>query len=308
MNKILVLSAVLAMMTMVGCSGGSSPTKAPAGTSSAVSSSTVVSSSSTAIDPITGLPVATVIDPVTGKPVPVVVKPLVRRFSLSFTSPASQGRVTLGKRAVATTEPTDFDMGLIKSTKSYQFILVNNSTDSLTDIVISTTNSKFSVVPAKIRSIGAPTMQIGNNVIIQVTAIHGITEGGSYAPPITDADDTTRVTVAGKFGDSTFSVSYTIRVVPAWVDITVKDTTPGVQTLSYVASAASHNCPITFGVQRKDGVLSYVTGDTLPVLYQGTGPNISYLVKMYYDCIDNLPGEDTHAIDPSQVGVSFILQ
>ena len=304
MNKILVLSAVLAMMTMVGCSGGSSPTKAPADTSSAtVSSSAAVSSSSTAIDHITGLPVATVIDPVTGKPVPVVVKPLVRRFSLSFTSPASQGRVTLGKRAVATTEPTDFDMGLIKSTKSYQFILVNNSTDSLTDIVISTTNSKFSVVPAKIRSIGAPTMQIGNNVIIQVTAIHGKDEGGVWAPPITEVDDTTRVTVAGKFGDSTFSVSYTIRVVPSYLEFKEID---GSNTAG-TGMIIGHNCPITYSVFDGSTATSVtthmVTADTVPASMEGYARQEAFI---YYSCATNNPSLALMS-DVSQIKSSFLF-
>lgn len=340
MGKLLVL--LTAALALASCSSGRSSPVASDDKSDSKGTAVTVTSKDTVVEPVTGDTTVTMVtvkkdtvaDPVTGAPTVVekidtVVKvlPKVRKFSLSLSSPQATGRKTLGKRAVATTEPTDFDMGLIRTTRSYQFLLVNNSTDSLTDIVVSTSNSKFSVVPAKIRSIGAPTMQIGNNVIIQVTAIHGVSEGGSYADPITDLDDTSRVVVTGKFGDSTFTVGYTIRVVPAWVEIAIKDTIlhEGWLATHFIASAVSHNCPITFKTQMayQDSVNpfysyngyaityvrdSLVTVDTLPRLYHGMPRMVEGVYALYYDCVDNVPGEKTHVSDKTLVPLSFFSQ
>lgn len=245
------LFILIALLALLGCGKHSSPTN---------DDTDVIAKDTTQIQ----------------KPVPV------KHFALSFSSPVANGKKTVLGKVVASDTPVDFDMGIIKGTKSFPFLMNNNSTDPLTDITITSSNAKFTTAPSRIKTIGVPTESVGNNVLIQVTAIHGLSESGNgvFVPVITEDDDTTTITIAGMFGDSSFTVSYSLRVTPAYVDVN-----------NGWLGSVGHNCPITYTYSTRDGERPVVTADALPTTaeIQAGGNVVLGSASVFFDCVSDDP-------------------
>lgn len=186
------------------------------------------------------------------------------KFGLSFTSPDANLQTVLAK-AVATVVPVDFEMGILPGTRDYPFLLDNNSTIPLTNIVVASSNPKFIPSPSFIRTLGAPGEEVGSSVLVQVLARHGLSESGSgvLIDLITEADDTTTISISGDFGDTTFAVTYTMRVTPAYVTFPAGSGDDG---------AIGVNCPVYF---KDPTTLEFVIRDTVPA---GAKP-------LYFECV-----------------------
>lgn len=223
----------------------------------------------------------------------VVAPPVAKKgFSLVMTSPEAAGLTKRGltKQGVVVAtgeESTDFFMGVIRERREYQYLLTNNSDKQLTGVSITSSNPKFLATPTSIRSIGVPTQGVGASVLVQVMVLHGESAGGSWAPPVTESEATTTLVITGNYGDSAFTVSYTIGVTPAYVEVQgdLKAVAAGSFTL------VGHSCPITYLVGSSG---EKVVSDTLPAVRNGT-PSAVFLsdnmpAVFYSDCVVSAPG------------------
>jgi predicted small lipoprotein YifL len=229
---------------------------------------------------------ATVADP----SVPVVAR---KGFSLVMTSPDAS---LLGKRglaksgAVAVGEEFDFFMGVIKQREDYAYILTNNSDKPLTGITVTSSNAKFLASPSTIKSIGAPTQGVGASVLVKVDVLHGESAGGRWAPPVTESEASTTLTVSGMYGDSAFTVSYTIGVTPSYVEVVLAS-----GNTFHKVSLIGHNCPISYLVKASGTYEPTVeTAESMPADREGYAMNevsLSTVIEGWYyaDCASGHP-------------------
>lgn len=167
-----------------------------------------------------------------------------RGFSLSMESllPSTAKNLLARVATDPTVDTVDFEMGLLKGSMSYPFALINNSDGQLTGITITSSNPKFITVPQAIASLGVPNTDIGSSTLVQVVARHGVSESGTgvQIPVITEEDDTTTITISGIYKDTTFEITYTLRVDPAYVTV-YGNTSTGI-----IDSIIGTNCSISY--------------------------------------------------------------
>jgi hypothetical protein len=113
----------------------------------------------------------------------------------------------------------NINLGKIKATKTFPFLLLNNSSTEITNITLVSNNPAFEVYPSTISVLGAPDSSVSSMPMIQVTAVHGLASSGTgfKAPVMRDTNSTAAITISGDYAGSTFSVTYNMAVTPLYV-------------------------------------------------------------------------------------------
>jgi len=102
-----------------------------------------------------------------------------------------------------TTNNVSFDLGNLKASKSFYFILSNTGDTSLTNITIESNNENFEVFPKSIEKL-APAGQDGVVPLLELGIIHGNRLNGlGFQSLLAMGDNTVEVTIKGKtFGEN----------------------------------------------------------------------------------------------------------
>ncbi|WP_157463755.1 hypothetical protein [Deinococcus pimensis] len=137
---------------------------------------------------------------------PAVASALAFVLSSCSTSPAAQqgldkqpGRFSLSRAeglsgqalrdssaassSLTTQAATTINVGDIKNTSTYYFILANSGGTPITDIKLTSSNPAFAVSPGGIDSLGT-TQDVGIIPIVKVTAVHGASSTGLGTAPL----------------------------------------------------------------------------------------------------------------------------
>lgn len=210
------------------------------------------------------------------------------KFDLSLVYYETGGK-TLAKtstQGVLVSASTILKLGKIEGTKSFLFNLENNSTDSLTNVMVTSSNPKFTPDTIRIGTIGSPKINVTSKPLIEITAVHGIVESGTGVKTdvITTEESSTDVTISGMFAGDSFSVTYTMEVTPIYYDPKLIDTT-GQWEGTVVINKES--CPI----YTKWGNAGEYAGFRDTVFFAGdTIKNANYLLmntNTYFTCVQN---------------------
>jgi hypothetical protein len=102
-----------------------------------------------------------------------------------------------GIAAVQSGENVSFDLGPIKGSSAFYFLLYNIGTTPITDVALSIADSSFSVYPAKMDTL-MPGGDLGMLPIVKVSVYHGTAlDGAGYRPLMPMGDNKADVTITG---------------------------------------------------------------------------------------------------------------
>lgn len=210
------------------------------------------------------------------------------KFDLSLVYYETGGK-TLAKtstQGVLVSASTILKLGKMEGTKSFLFNLENNSTDSLTNVMVTSSNPKFTPDTIRIGTIGSPKVNITSKPLIEITAVHGIVESGTgvKADVMKTEENSTDITISGMFAGDSFSVTYTMVVIPVYYDPKIIDTID-ITTGTVVINKES--CPI----YTKWGNAGEYAGSRDTVFFAGdTIKNANYVLmnaNTYFTCVQN---------------------
>lgn len=121
---------------------------------------------------------------------------------------------------------TDINFGTLTGTNTFNLIIVNNSSDSITNVKVTSSNPKFTPAVTEIGTIGSPTEDFYTMPLIAITAVHGYVDGNSNVlmPIITYDDNYTDLVITGMFNGDSFTVNYRAYVEPVFFKPTFIDT------------------------------------------------------------------------------------
>lgn len=155
--------------------------------------------------------------PNSAPPAPPTEEPATGGISFA---PMPGGPVTALR--VARAAVSDFQLGDIKATTTYLFMLRNTGITPVTNIQLATTNSSVEIVPNTI-GILSPDGQGGLAPIIQVTVKHGSGANNfGYAPLLTAGDISFNISASGADAQSTVLASATLRGYVRVANFTIK--------------------------------------------------------------------------------------
>lgn len=175
---------------------------------------------------------------------------------------------------------TIMDMGAIEANKGYSFIVVNNSTDTLFDVKVTSSNPKFSPTVTVLGNIGAPTQDFYIMPLINITALNGFSESRTVrAAVMKESESSTTLTITGTFNGQPFSVSYDLKVSPKFVSpkLIATDTVQGTAYSTFVLNAES--CDIHIQKIHLDNTIIdtvFHANDTIPNVFVQTFQQWSY--------------------------------
>ncbi|MBN1578194.1 MAG: hypothetical protein JW913_16660 [Chitinispirillaceae bacterium] len=133
-------------------------------------------------------------NPATGPGTTVTLNPETGRFGLSHLKGLNR---TKDNSAVKEGENIRFDLGSIKGSTGFFFLLYNVGNTPITDITLSVANSAFSVYPASMDTL-IPGSDLGMLPIVKVNAFHGTPlDGVGTRPLLPKGDNECILTVSG---------------------------------------------------------------------------------------------------------------
>ena len=142
-------------------------------------------------------------------------------LKIAFAQQRSQLSKVSVNDPILISENTTIQLGEIYGNYEFSFIIVNNSSSQLDSVQVTSSNHKFTPTKQYFGVIGAPTEDFYTMPLIKITALHGRSiTGNDVDSLITQADNTTELTITGKFNGEPFSVSYTLAVTPKYFNPT----------------------------------------------------------------------------------------
>ena len=109
--------------------------------------------------------------------------------------------------------PYDIDGGDINKSTDFFYQISNNSVNDIVDLQVSIDDTiHFAITPDSIGVIGAPNKGAGVTPIIRLTAIHGTNTAGLGRASLLSGDNYVTMTFSGKVADTSFSVSYVVKI------------------------------------------------------------------------------------------------
>ncbi len=155
-----------------------------------------------------------------------IIYPGPGAFSISRVQNLAKIRSDLASRADGR---VGFDLGSVKGSATYYFLLYNVGFSPITDISIAFADSHFAAFPGRMDTL-FPGIDIGLLPIVKVDAVHGTALNGvGYRPLLPMGDDTAVLTITGTTRkqdgkDSTLVLSARMSVRALVMDVEVRDT------------------------------------------------------------------------------------
>jgi hypothetical protein len=126
--------------------------------------------------------------------------PEAGQFGLSWLKGLAKVGGTADTGTVETGAQVNFDLGQIKGSTSYYFLLYNIGRRPITDVTLSTNDTNFLVYPSHIDTL-LPGGDIGMLPVVRITALHGTAiDGVGYRSLLPMGDNTPSLTVSGTTG------------------------------------------------------------------------------------------------------------
>lgn len=211
MKKINFLLVLLALI-FAGCSGNgsNSPTDISDDISSSSADISTISSSSIAVIPEMSSPnsssAITSSTTVGSSSSTALAKAPISLFKM--------GAMAKTINAVNSMQPLayDIDLDTIPTTSKFIFLIKSNSASAITGMNFSFDHSAFKVTPDTIVTLASPTKEVDAQQVIYVTVEHGTLAGGIGYTDVLTGNQYGTLTITGKNADGNFSVSYTMHV------------------------------------------------------------------------------------------------
>lgn len=102
---------------------------------------------------------------------------------------------------------TSFDLGSIKASRDFYFLLSNTGSSEIEDVVLTSSNDAFQVTPSEISVIKPASevaQEIGVTPVMTVSVIHGVELGGfglGFADVLPAGENSTVLSISGKTTD-----------------------------------------------------------------------------------------------------------
>jgi hypothetical protein len=138
-----------------------------------------------------------------------------------------EGLARTSTDTAALTEQTSFDLGELRASRSYYFILSNTGDTDITDITLTSSSPAFSVEPSSIDAL--PPGGGAIIPIIRISAVHGVAvDGVGLAPLLPPGQTTATISVRGTTtvdGPPDVQLDVTLRVDAKVMDVELRSGT-----------------------------------------------------------------------------------
>lgn len=149
-------------------------------------------------------------------------------FTLSQIKYPSEGRISS-----TSVEATDFDLGDLKASREFYFLLGNAGETSITDINLTTDNPKFILSPTSIGSIDGTKSGTSNIIpLVSLGVIHGVQLNGvGFTELLEMGEHSSVITITGKTIENGVTIDlkseFRVKVNAKKVDIVLTDSENG---------------------------------------------------------------------------------
>ncbi|EAY28430.1 hypothetical protein M23134_03993 [Microscilla marina ATCC 23134] len=177
-----------------------------------------------------------------------------------------------------TTEVANFDLGNLKASKSFYFILSNNGDRAITDVTIESNNPQFEIFPKSIDKL-AGASEDGIVPLLELGVIHGNRLNGiGFQSLLPMGDNTVEVTIKGKTqgenGEETVELKAEVKLFAQVMDIKLFKANNEVDL-----NKVSYSMPVVEQLNGLGRIRGYSVGNSIVTIENSGNVNITLEIQ-----------------------------